>query len=92
MSGTNLLGRFEESIASLMPAHEAAAYRARLSTQREAEARAEATMRAECCEVITYCVQAISTPNICRADLERALTHLSKALVAANVIDPEDAE
>lgn len=87
----NALGAFEESIVSMMPAHQAAAYRAKLTAEREGQTKAEQTLRAECLEVITYCVQALQSPNICRPDMERATAHLSKALAAAVILDPEDA-
>lgn len=84
-----LLGKFEEAIASLMPAHEAERYRAQLIAQREQEAKAAEMVRTECADALELIAGAIRRPSICRADLERALTHLHRALSAAAVLDPE---
>lgn len=86
-----LLSPFEEQICSLMPKHEADAYRAELTTKREQAVKARDMVRNECAEAVELLAGAIRSPDVARSALERALTHFHRALSAAAVLDPEDA-
>lgn len=85
------LSGFEEQIASLMPAREAAAWRAQLEFERKQKVDCQHQVRLECALAIELAAGAIQRPNIARADIERALVHLTRALSAAAVLDPDDA-
>lgn len=86
----SLLSQFEESIASLMPKHEADAYRNKLTAERLQKQRCEAQVREETAQAMEYAVSAIRRPACARQDIERAVLHLNRALSAAAVLDPED--
>ncbi len=90
MSGPDI-GGFNEQIASILPAHEAERFRKQCADRIEKHQRARELVRTEGADAIELIAGAIRRPDIARADLERALVHLNRALSAAAVLDPEDA-
>lgn len=84
------IGRFNEQIASLMPAAEAAVFRQQIIDRQKSEEKARELVRSESAEVIELLAGAIRRPDIARADIERAVIHLNRALSAAALLDPED--
>ena len=83
------LSGLEEQIAALMPAHEAREYRAKLTAERTMRAKAQKILRDELAKSAIEIGEANLT-QFPRSCVERAMTHLNRALSAAAVIDPEE--
>lgn len=84
-----IIGRFDEAIASLMPAHKAAEYRKECADRIKRVDEARNKVRTETALALEQMASALVYPDSARRALEDAEKHLAKALSAACVLDPE---